>query len=219
MKNVFLFLVLFCAFANAANYVVLESSTAGTEGVDPAQNSLEAPAADYAEAPAADYAEAPAADYNVPDMTNVPNFVDSAAYYETLANQTANELSVKSNGSGFITAGIISLIVGVSSMIFIAADEDDFCEEVYRDDYSYECELNGAGALLMMTGLGVTGMGAAFLPIGIVKKAKYKRMVRKEQMYRNKSRDFRAMSLSQLYIKPVINVHSKSLGAKIALNF
>lgn len=216
MKKLILLSLFLCVFVNAANYITLEANT-NVQWNDPAPNTaLTAPTAVNNGFPASANAED---NYSTPDLKDAPNYADSVKYYEDLANAQASSRVGMSTGSAYIAVGVVGLVLGLSSFIAIFADEDRFCEETYTDASGYHCSVNAAGGAMILSTVGFAALGGTFLPIGIVKKSKYNRTIRKEQQYRSKARDFTAMSLSQLYFKPEIDISNKALGAKIALRF
>lgn len=210
MKKILMFLVVMCAFANAQVYYANPQPQQSQQPVYYSADQLPPDAVVVAPGSVVPLASAQVA----PPV----NYADSVVSYEKMADQYYNSYVVgKSNGSAKIIIGFIGLALGITSIITVVANDDSFCDEVNTDN-GYECQTNGAGTLLLLSGMGVGITGGVFLGVGIANKARYKKNMGRVDMYRSKADYFRRL-LNNVSIAPQVDPFKKEYGAKLAYNF
>lgn len=207
-KNILTVLFLFCTMAFSQSYI-------GSWMVDEAPAAQ--PQSEQTQAAELSQTESEAAQ---PVVTASVNYSDSALYYDQLATKFATEgEAMRSSGSSKLGLGIIGAVLGAGLFIYTIANEDDFCQETYSNGYNYNCELNGAGTLLVLGSVAVMGGSTALIIVGGVKKGRGSSKIRRAEKYRKEADNFRMKDQHvQLFLQPEVNPFKKSVGARLALN-
>lgn len=152
-------------------------------------------------------------------VTNPVNYADSVTYYNRLANEQEFYGRSRNTGIALLIPGVLATVGGITLATYVMSNDEEYCDEIRRDDYSYECELNGRGALLLLSGMTVGATGVLLTTIGTIKLIVGSKRLSRAKAYRRKAESFSQMQGAQLYIKPEFDMFNRSMGAKFALQF
>jgi len=151
---------------------------------------------------------------------SAPIEVDSLSYYKQEASVFERDgSSKKTSGIVMLVAGVVGVIGGVSTFATIVANDDKYCSEVITTDDSYQCNVNEAGLVLMVSGMTLGAVGGGLAAWGGVRIVGGSKMLRTARTYRRRVEELENRELNpQLSIKPEFNPFANKVGAVLALS-